>query len=447
MRVRLLALGVALALTLFASACADGRERTAPRSERVLATWAQITDAHVVDEESPARLEMLDRLGVPFTSAFRPQEALSGQLLAAIVRALDRQHPGAVVETGDLIDNAQANELAEALAILRGGRVDPNSGAPGYQGIQEASNPDPFYYRPAVDPPRHPGLLARAEEPFRSAGLAAPWFPVVGNHDLLVQGNLAPTPLTERVAVGGRKLVSLDRNALELAGRRRLTRAAVDAVLGGGLPGQTRSIAPDPARRELTAPEVLATLRRASGHGGQGPLLDYSFALGARVRAIVLDTIRRDAGANGLLRRSQIAWLRRELRRAGSSWIVVFSHTPLSSCQGGETVLHLLEENPRAVAAIAGDTHRNSIERRGRLVLVTTSSLADWPQQARMFRLNATRNGGAVFETWMVSPDATSLARVSHELAYVDYQGGRPAGDAGSPRDGDARIVIPPVAP
>ena len=435
-----------LVLGLCCSGCASGSRRGARPPAHVLATWAQISDAHVVDEESPARLEMLDRLGPPFTSAFRQQEALSGQLLAAVVRALDVEHPGAVVVTGDLIDNAQANELTEALAVLHGGRVDPNSGAPGYQGVQRASNPDPFYYRPDVDPPRHPHLLRQAGAAFDSPGLRAPWYPVVGNHDLLVQGNVAPTPRTQAVATGSRKLVSLDRAALEAARTRRLSPAIVDAALAGGLPGATIRVAADPSRRELTAAQVLARLRRTSGHGGRGPLLDYSFPLGPDVRGIVVDTIRRGVGAAGIVRPPQLRWLGEQLRHAGAHWVVVFSHTPLSSCAGGGRAIDLLQRDPHVVAAIAGDTHRNSVERLGRLVLVTTSSLADWPQQARMFRLSSQRDGGVRLDTWTVGPDLNDpLARISHQLAYLDYQGGRPAGFAGSAADRRARFVIPPA--
>jgi 3',5'-cyclic AMP phosphodiesterase CpdA len=411
---------------------------------RTLATFAQVTNAHVTDEESPARLEMLDRLAAPFRSAFRPQEALTGQVLAATLRSLAAQHPQALVETGDLIDNAQENELDEAATILNGGRVDPSSGARRYEGVQSADNPDPFYYRPDVDPPRHPGLLAAAERPFRSAGSHAPWYPVVGNHDLLVQGNVAPASQTSRIAVGRLKLVRLSDRALAAARRRKLQRGIVRGLLAGGLPGRVELVTPDPTRRELSARAVLGRLRRASGHGGSGPRMDYDFDLGRSVRAIVLDVIRRDVGSGGVAQAGQARWLASRLRAAGSRWVVVFSHAPLDRVAGGGTLLALLDGDPHVVAAIAGDTHRNSIAprptRAGGYWLVMTSSLADYPQQARMFRLRKTARG-VVLETWMVDASPSDrLASISRQLAYVDYQGGRPQHFAGNRRDRTAAL-------
>jgi 3',5'-cyclic AMP phosphodiesterase CpdA len=416
----------------------------AARLVRPLAAFAQITDAHVTDEESPARVEMLDRLGPPFTSAFRPQEALSPFVLAAVVRSVNRVHPQAVFETGDLIDNAQRNEMVQATAILRGGRVDPNSGQPGYDGVQDESNADPLIYRPAVDAPSYPRLLARAERPFTSPGLRAPWYPLPGNHDLQVQGNVPATPATQRVAVGDRKLLTVDRSTLEAARGEALDRRLIDRLLGQGLPGRTEFVPADPRRRELSPAQAVAALRAASSHGGSGRLMDDTVDLGPSVRAITVDTTSRRAGASGVLRQAQVTWLRSQLRAAGDRWLLVFSSTPLTKTAGAAGALDLLADDDHVVAAIAGDVHRNSITpvqtAAGGYWAITTSSLADYPQQARAFRLWQTSTGVAL-QTWMLDGDpAWRLASISRRLAWIDYQGGRPNHLAGTSADRNATL-------
>jgi hypothetical protein len=413
---------------------------------RTLATLAVLTDVHVRDEESPARVPFLDRLGGSFSSTFRPQEALSSQVLDAAVRAVDAQRPDAVLVTGDLIDNAQANELALAATVLDGGVARPDSGARGYDGVQAAANPDPAYYRPDVDPPRHPGLLGAAQRPFRAPGLGAPWYPTPGNHDLLLAGELARTASTEAVAVGDRRLVTPSSSLEVPRTEDALTPQLVDSVLSGGLPGTTARIAPDQERRELTPAEAIAGLRRASGHGGSGPRMDYSFDAAREVRVIVLDTVRRDVGSGGILAPEQTRWLAGELQRAGDRRVLVVSHQPLTSVDGGEPALALLDRDPHVIAALAGDTHHNRIRARssaaGGYWLVQTAALADYPQQARMLRIRETAGGGTVIETWMLDTAPDPLADTASELAYLDAQGGRPQHDAGTRLDRNVRLFV-----
>ena len=412
----------------------DGRPVT------TLATFAQISDAHVRDEESPARVPFLDRLGGVFRPTFRPQEALTAQVLAATVRSLNRLRPQAVVVTGDLADNAQGNELDTARVVLGGGRVHPDSGAAGYAGVQEADNADPFYYRPDTDPPRHAGLLDAAQRAFRSPGLDAPWYPVLGNHDVLAQGEAPPTPAIQALAIGDRLVESLDPGLRPSADTD--AQAVVAGLLDGGLPGRTRAVPADPARRMLTPAEAIRRLGRTPRDGGR---LDYAFDIG-RARGIVLDVVNRAGGARGLVTPAQIAWLREELRRAGARPVVVFSHEPLGESDGGEVALRALDAAPNVVAAISGHRHRNAIAPRpsGPYWLIETAALADFPQQARCFRLLRTSDGSLVLETWMVDHDGAGLAGVARELAFLDAQGGRPQGYAGRPADRNARLRLPP---
>ncbi len=255
------------------------RVELGPRRRLVaeLATIAHITDTHVMDAASPARVPFLARLGPPLQSTFRPQEALTTQVLHGAVNAVRALGPDLVVQGGDLIDNDQNNELEHALTLLRGGRVSPGSGPHGYYGVQSASDPDPFYYRPDIDVPRYPGMLSAAVTPFRSSGLSADWIPVLGDHDALVAGELVPTPLTQQLAIGDRALWNLPPH-LRLPAGFTLNPAGspdgppdsryVQSFLQQALAGPTVQVPPDPTRFELSFArgDGAALGRLAGGH-------------------------------------------------------------------------------------------------------------------------------------------------------------------------------------
>jgi len=332
--------------------------------------------------------------------------------------------------------------------VLRGGRVVPGSGARGYDGPQSASRADPFLYRPGLDAPRHPDLLASAQRPFRSPGLRAPWYPVAGNHDLLVQGEAAPSRRLRALATGSRTLVEPDAGLRIPRGARGFDPAAIEGVLADGLPGRTTSTAADRARRPLSPGEVVGRLRRASGQGGAGARLDYSFSVGRHLRVIALDVVNRAGGSRAVVGAAQVAWLQDQLARAGDRWVMVLSHQPLAGARGGAAVLSELDRNPHVVAAVSGHTHTNSIRPRrspaGGYWLIATASLADYPQQARALKLVQTAGSGVAVETWMIDTAPSRLADTARDLSYLDAQGGRPQGDAGARSDRNVRLFKAP---
>jgi hypothetical protein len=432
-------------------------------AEAVIATFAHATDAHILDASSPARVPFLDRLGAPFESTFRPHETLTAQVLTGATRAIRAIRPDAVIQGGDLIDNDQSNELACALAVLRGGLVSPGSGRPGYYGVQLASDPDPFYYRPDIDAPQHPGLLARAVRPFVAIGLAAPVYPVLGDHDILVAGEIVPTGETRALAVGDEALWELPPGLTVPPGTSLTAGGSPDGppvpglvqqFLARALAGPKVRVPPDPRRREMSAGEVVSQLRPGAGEvaspmragvgevasglrAGAGGSLDYHVDIGAELRLIVLDLARRGGGSGGLVRSDQPGWLASQLADSGERYVIVISHQPLADSEGGEQLLSLLDDHPRVIAALSGHTHRNLIEPRGAsgcYWLINTASLIDYPQQARALRVVKTAGGGVAIQTWMLDHSG-ELAAISRQLAYLDAQGGRPEGFAGGRLD------------
>ncbi|MDE3131154.1 MAG: metallophosphoesterase [Acidobacteriota bacterium] len=431
---------------------------------RELARFAHITDAHVLDASSPARVPFLARFGPPLHSTFRPQEALTAQVLHGAINAVRAQRPQLVIQGGDLIDNAQHNELEQALALLGGGRVAPGSGPDGYFGVQLARNPDAFYYRPEIDPPRHPGLLERAVTSFTSPGVGTDWLPVLGDHDALVGGELVPSAVTQRLATGDRALWEMPAN-LRLPPGLELSSTAladgpdpsvVEAFVEQALAGPTVRVPPDRRRGELLFAELIARQWDASHAAAQPlqsggaaasppPLLDYVRDLGDGLRVIVLDLIRRGGGSSGLVHADQPAWLERQLASAADRWVILVTHQPLEDVTGAAPLLELLDRSPRVVAALAGHTHRNRIIPRetpaGGYWLITTCSLIDFPQQCRALRLCATPGGGVALETWMLDHvQVGPLGPISRELAYLDAGAGRAGHLTGTIRDRNARL-------
>ncbi len=435
----------------------------------VIATLVHVTDAHVLDASSPARVPFLDRLGEPFESTFRPQEALTAHVLAGATRAIRAIGPDAVIQGGDLIDNDQRNELAWAMRVLRGGLVRPGSGSRGYYGVQLAGDPDPFYYRPDLDAPRHPGLLRRAVRPFMAPGLRAPVHPVLGDHDILVAGELAPTEQTRALAVGDQALWELPRG-LSLPPGTELTAGGspdgpplpglVSQFLAQALAGPKIRVPPDASRRQMDPAEAIQLLRPGASNS-----LDYSADIGRDLRLIVLDLARRAGGSGGLVRPDQPGWLASQLvdasagaragpgasagASAGAStsagpgrYVIVVSHQPLAGSEGGDQLLALLDGAPQVIAVLAGHTHRNSIEPRGHYWLINTASLIDYPQQARALRVLHTAGGGIAIQTWMLDHTGSDLAAISRQLAYLDAQGGRPKGFAGRRLDRNVTLYL-----
>jgi len=134
----------------------------------------------------------------------------------------------------------------------------------------------------------------------------------------------------------------------------------------------------------------------------------------------------------------------RQLRAAGSRYVVVFTHQALDTFPAAAPALALLDHDPHVIAAVAGNSHKNRIEPRrsaaGGYWQITTSSLADYPQQARAFRLMRTADGRVALETWMIDHGDGHMAGISRELAYLDVQGGRPNRFLGGPDDRNARL-------
>ncbi|MEU3248623.1 TIGR03767 family metallophosphoesterase [Streptomyces sp. NPDC006875] len=345
-----------------------------------LAAFAQMTDLHIVDDQSPARLEFMDRYAdagpphhasYPTDSAYRGHEFLSTQVVDAMCQAIADVGKGPrsgkplqfTIVTGDAIDNCQHNENRWYIDLLDGGRtIVPDSGRTGLDqsfsggALTGGGTADDHYYYPSVPPqqvpgnrytgssglgfPYVPGLLdasgavGAARRPFVSHGLGMPWYAAYGNHDGLWQGN---EPIdnnlvdVQGMTVGSSKTTGTsadlpdDYSDLGTFGK---------LMVAWDLEG-TRVVA-DPERRLLTRKAFIQdhfnTAGLPVGHGFQGVGIDKAYyaipsGSGDLIRYLTLDSTNTNTdgfgsgAAGGSIDSDQLGWLEQQLRANSSRYI------------------------------------------------------------------------------------------------------------------------------
>jgi len=418
-------------------------------SRRSLFYVAHLSDIHLIDAQTPSRMEpMVGLAKTTFSDAFRPQELMSTHVLASMMDAVRAasisQVTGAplaaVVNTGDSADMMNDLETSWYMNVLDGGSITPNSGTPGvYEGVQVWADA-PYAYHPddpAQDPygeygfPQLPGLLTAAvSQEVLSQGLPVPWYAVYGNHDAMFMGTFGVQSQLRSWAVGSRKAAtwealggtSLSGLASEPSAFQRFANSLRTNL---GLVSGIHSVAPDSRRRLLERTEFMqAHLDSPAFPGPVGHGFTPENVSSGRtywkadpapyIRLLGLDTCNETVGADGGVPEEQFEWVKAELdaaRNEGVLCVILSHHNSLTlendaqSVFGGPRIVHAEEfiaallERPNCIAWMNGHTHINTINAHSSadgstgFWEITSASVIDYPQQQQLIEIVDNRDG------------------------------------------------------
>lgn len=382
---------------------------------RRLTRFVHLADLQLADDESPARVAATDQPGTT-NAAYRPHDAYLCLVTDAIAREISALSVDFVLLGGDNIDNAQRNELDQVLALLGGG---------GSMTCDTGADDDPV-----------PGAANDPKDAFDAHGLGAvPWLWVTGNHDALSQGNFVPDDRLRAAAIG---------NDSALGTR--------DWKVFGGPVIQGPVIA-DEARALLSPVELLTRVAQdGDGHGLSGQtaaagLANYAWDVpGTQLRMIVLDTSARSGGSEGVLERAVLdTFLEPALDQAQAEgkWVMLASHHPSSALTDGdqpfgikqtdtvtpEQFTALITAYPNVLFSFTAHAHRHHVRTltgpTHSVIEMTTASLADFPQQARLLELWDEDNGWLRLRATSIDPPVdTPLLAEARRLAVLDWTTG-----------------------